>query len=96
MVAASAIGAGASIYSAKKNAKAQKVATQQAEKQAAETKATNQRAINRANQKTPDLAAIFGMNRQATGGGVGSTMLTGPGGVPAGTVALGRNTLLGQ
>lgn len=96
LVAASAIGAGASVYSARKAAKGQKKAMKQAEKDAADTKAANERAINQANQKTPDLASIFGMNKGLTGGGIGSTMLTGPGGVAAGSLSLGRNTLLGQ
>lgn len=95
-LAGTAASVGLSAIQASKAAKAQKAATVQAEKQAADTKAANERAINRANQKTPDLAAILGMNKTATGGGVGSTMLTGPGGVAAGTLSLGRNTLLGQ
>lgn len=96
LVAASAITAGTSLYSAKKAAKGQKRAMHQAEKQAADTKAANERAINAANQKTPDLAAIFELNRARAGGGIGSTMLTGPGGVSAGSLSLGRNRLLGQ
>lgn len=91
-----AIGTGASIIQGNKANKQQKAAAVQAEKTAADTKASNQRAINQANQKTPDLAAIFGMNKTAMGGGVGSTMLTGPGGVARGTLSLGKNTLLGQ
>lgn len=50
-------------------------------------------ANNRANAKTPDIAALLAGNRNP--GGVGSTMLTGPGGVDTSKLALGRNTLLG-
>lgn len=95
-LATAVVGTGASIIGASKARKQQQQAMMQAERQAAETKAQNERAINRANQKSPDLAAIFGFNKVGQGGGVGSTMLTGPSGVPAGTMSLGRNTLLGR
>jgi hypothetical protein len=95
-LAVAAIGTGASIAQGASAAKRQKAAASQAVTQAADTKAANERAINQANQKSPDLSAIFGMNKTAQGGGVGSTMLTGPGGVSTGTLSLGRNTLLGQ
>lgn len=50
-------------------------------------------ANNKANAKTPDIAALLAGNQNP--GGVGSTMLTGPGGVDTTKLALGRNTLLG-
>ena len=96
MLASSLISTGVGIIQGNKAVSAQRAATAQAEKQAAETKAANERAINAANQKQPDIAAIIGANRASQGGGVGSTMLTGPGGVPTGTLSLGKNTLLGR
>lgn len=50
-------------------------------------------ANNKANAKTPDILALLAANKSP--GGVGSTMLTGPGGVDTSTLTLGRNTLLG-
>ena len=98
-----AIAAGAAVANAglgyvqgRKAAKRQKQAGIQAQKDAADTKALNERAINQANQKKPNLAALFGANRAATGGGVGSTMLTGPGGAPGVDSLMGRSTLLGR
>lgn len=94
--AVGAVGVGASIINGAKARKQQAAAAQQAEQQAAFTQAANERAVNQANQKSPNVAAIFGANRSAQGGGIGSTMLTGPGGVPAGSLNLDRHTLLGQ
>ncbi|MGQ0595789.1 hypothetical protein [Aquabacterium sp.] len=50
-------------------------------------------ANNKANAKTPDILALLAANKSP--GGVGSTMLTGPGGVDTSKLTLGRNTLLG-
>ena len=50
-------------------------------------------ANNKANVKTPDILALLAANKSP--GGVGSTMLTGPGGVDTSKLTLGRNTLLG-
>jgi len=92
----STVATGAGIYQASESAAAQSRAAAQAEKNAADTKAANERAINAANQKSPDLAAIAATNRSLASGGVGSTMLTGPTGVAAGSLDLGKNTLLGR
>lgn len=50
-------------------------------------------ANNKANAKVPDIAALLAGNQAP--GGVGSTMLTGAGGVDTSKLTLGRNTLLG-
>jgi hypothetical protein len=50
-------------------------------------------ANNKANAKTPNIAALLAGNQAP--GGVGSTMLTGAGGVDTSKLTLGRNTLLG-
>lgn len=50
-------------------------------------------ANNKANAKVPNIAALLAGNQAP--GGVGSTMLTGPGGVDTSKLTLGRNTLLG-
>lgn len=99
MVAGSALAAGASIYSANKQAKSQKAAMksaeQQARTQAADDKAANERLINSANRKQGDFTSMIGANMQAGQGGVGSTMLTGAGGASPTNSLLGRATLLG-
>jgi hypothetical protein len=93
------LGAGASVYSANKAAKSQKKAMKQAEQQAlksaADEKALNERSINAANRKRADFATMFSMNQAAGSAGVGSTMLTGPGGSKPTNSLLGRTTLLG-
>jgi hypothetical protein len=89
------IGTGASIYQGAKAQKAQKKANAAAQKDAAETKAANERANNAANQKSPNLLAIMAGNKQAMSGGVGSTSLTGPKAPSLSPSLLGRATLLG-
>lgn len=96
IVGSAALGAGASVISANKAASAQKKASKQAEKQAIATQAANTRAFNQENQKSPDLMALFRQNMMSASGGVGSTMLTGPGGVDLSNSLLGRATLLGN
>jgi hypothetical protein len=95
-LAVATVGTGAAIYQGSESAAAQSRAADQAAKNAADTKAANERAINAANQKSPDLAAIAASNKALASGGVGSTMLTGPTGVAAGSLDLGKNTLLGR
>lgn len=100
MVAAAAVAAGGSIYAANKTASSQRKATdaaaQQAEKQAAADKAANDRLLNRANQKTANFGDFTSMNAMQNMGGVGSTMLTGPGGANPNSTMLGYSTLLGS
>jgi multidrug efflux pump subunit AcrA (membrane-fusion protein) len=97
-----AIGATAAVAStyvqydaAKKSAETQNAQLAIA-KESAQTQAKqSDEAINRANQKTPDVAAIMsGSSRDAKGGG-GGTMLTGPTGVDINTTSLSKTSLLG-
>ena len=57
--------------------------------------ALQQQAMNRQNQKTPDVGAMLSANAQQAKGGQSGTMLTGPTGVDASSLSLGKNTLLG-
>lgn len=75
---------------------AQKTAQTQALQAAQNTATQADIATNRANQKTPDMAAAFLGNQQAGGAGISSTMLTGPSGVDPNILQLGKNTLLGS
>ena len=93
IIGAAIAGAGASAYSAKKQSDAQKKAQRSAEAIAEKQKNQAEREFNRANAKTPDLAAIMASNKRAEG--AGSTMLTGPQGVSQDALSLGKNTLLG-
>lgn len=70
---------------------AQATSVKQAEAQAS----ASQQAVNRANQASPDTAAIMSEAGQAAKGGGAGTMLTGPMGVDPNQLALGKNTLLG-
>lgn len=76
--------------------KRQNTAQQQAEASALSTQRKSETAQNAANMQTPDLASI--LKRAATAGskGLSSTMLTGPTGVDANQLDLGKTTLLGQ
>lgn len=78
---------------ARKAADAQERANNQAREDARKAADQADQAANKANRKGPDLAALMAGNAMTKG--VGSTMLTGPGGVAPNTLALGRNQLLG-
>lgn len=85
----------------KSYAQAQQSAAQQAADSAAQLgnlqtqMKLQQEAMNKANQKTPDLAGIDAKNRQASRSGQGGTLLTGAGGVQLDKLLLGRSALLG-
>lgn len=92
---AAIFGAGSSVYSANKAASAQRQASQQAERQAAKQAQQSEEQFNRANQKSPDIAAMFSRNQDAMKTGIGATFLTGPQGVAPSNLVLGKTTLLG-
>ena len=90
------MAAGGAVYSAEKQAAAQDKAADKA-KQAADRAA--QQAdweFNRANSKSPNVGGLADANKITAGSGQSSTMLTGAGGVDPTSLALGKNTLLGQ
>ena len=95
IVGAAVVGAGASMYSANKQAKAQRAGMAAAERQAEKDRASQTRLWNKANQKVPQLSAMMSANRAAGSGGVGSTMLTGRQGSATSGSMLGKSTLLG-
>jgi hypothetical protein len=76
--------------------KNQTTATQTAEAASLSTERKNETATNAANQQTPDISSILTQAANASKVGVGSTMLTGPGGVGGGSLSLGKPTLLGS
>jgi hypothetical protein len=76
--------------------KAQTTATQTAETNALSTERKNQTATNAANQQAPDISSILSQAANSSKVGVGSTMLTGSGGVGGSSLNLGKSTLLGS
>lgn len=93
--AASVASIAVSTDQAQKQASAQKKAQKQAEA-AAQAQATQaDKEFNAANKKTPDIASMLAGNQRDAMGGASSTMLTGPSGVDAKSLTLGKSTLLG-
>jgi len=88
---AAVVGTSYAVYSGERAANEQERAMKKQEKTAATQANLADMANNKANRKTPNIAAIMQGNKS----GVGSTMLTGPQGVDPGALTLGRNTLLG-
>ena len=102
ITAAIVLGVGASIYSAEKSAagqdkalRQQRLAQDQAQRDAIAQRRRSATALNAANRRQPDVSGILGRAAAAATDGAGGTMLTGPGGVPGGELTLGRPTLLG-
>lgn len=95
ILGASALGAGASVISSANKAKATNAATASNERQAAAEAQRSEQQFNKANQKTPDIAAMMSKNQDAMKSGMGATFLTGPQGVSPSSIGLGKTTLLG-
>ena len=94
--AAAVVGTGYSIYNGEQQKSAQSSAQDQAKKTAQGQATQADQALNRANQKSPNTSAILSQVQQAGKGGSSGTMLTGPSGVDASSLTLGKNTLLGS
>lgn len=92
---AAAVGTGYSIYAGERAASRQQEASAQAAKNAQQTADQADQAMNRANQKKPNVAGMLSANQQSAKSGVSGTMLTGPSGVNPVDLTLGKNTLLG-
>jgi len=102
LAAAAVAGTAYTIYSGEKARKQQGEALQQQRQAQAEAKTaaekqqqTAEQNVNRANAKQPDAGAILSAATQAAKGGPAGTMLTGPTGVNAADLSLGKSTLLG-
>jgi len=95
-----AVAVGVSAASAVMNYKNQKDAASEQKKANARATAEAKRtadladqATNKANRKGPNIANLMAGNAMTKG--VGSTSLTGPGGIDTSSLTLGRSTLLG-
>jgi uncharacterized protein HemX len=75
--------------------KTQKTAQGEAKAAALSTQRKSETAANAANMKTPDIAGLLSRAAGVAKGGIGSTMLTGSGGVDSSTLNLGKTSLLG-
>lgn len=84
------------IYSGERADKEQKKAQNEARANADRQAAAADQAMNKANQKKPDVSAILSAASQSGKAGPSGTMLTGPQGVDPSMLSLGKNTLLGQ
>lgn len=94
VIAGAALAGGGLAYAgASKQASATKVAARQAESSAQRQAQRAETAFNKANQKTPNVAALMDANAKSAAGGIGSTFLTGVSGAAPG--ALARTSLLG-
>ena len=76
--------------------RSQEAAQKQAESVAQKQMRDNAEALRKANQKQPDISSILGDAQGAGRQGLGSTLLTGAGGVNPSSLNLGRTSLLGS
>jgi hypothetical protein len=88
-------GTGYQIKSGMDASAAQEKAQIQAKEAAVKQEQATTEATNRANQKKPDTLAILSAAQNAAKSGTGSTMLTGPRGLDASALSLGKTSLLG-
>lgn len=91
-----AVGSAATqVYSADQNRKLQNMAQDRAREQAQSQQIAADEANNKANAKSPDTTALMAANLLASKNGQAGTLLTGPGGIDASTLKLGKTTPLG-
>lgn len=84
-----------SAYSADQSRKATNTATDAAKVNANKAASEQDRQVNAANAKAPDVNALLAAAQQQAKGGPASTMLTGSTGVDPSQLTLGKSTLLG-
>lgn len=95
MAGMAATSAAVSAYSADQGRKASNTATDRARENATKAGQEQDRQVNKANAKAPDVNALLSAAQQQASGGPSSTMLTGPMGVNPAQLTLGKSTLLG-
>ena len=97
VMAAAAVAGTAIAYSqGQSQKKAARAANDQAQAQANKQAKAAEEATNRANQKTANIDGALGAAAASNGAGASGTMLTGPQGIDASALTLGKNTLLGN
>ena len=94
-----AVSAGATavttLYSADQGRKLQNTAQDRAREAAQSQQLAADEANNRASAKSPDTTALMAANLLASKSGQAGTLLTGPGGLDAATLKLGKASALG-
>lgn len=95
MAVSAAATTAVAVYQGEKNRTAQNHALDQAKADAKARQQAADEAQNRANAKTPDVAAMLGAAALASRSGQAGTLLTGPQGINTGSLTLGKTTLLG-
>ena len=92
---AAVAGTSYAVYSGERAHREGQDAMNQAKINQAKTESLADQAMNKANPKRPNTGAALSSLQQAAAGGPSGTMLTGPSGVDASTLQLGKSTLLG-
>lgn len=82
-----------SVYTSRKQDKAQRRAADQQRQAAAEAKKQQEMEFNKANQNEVDVSGIMGQNQNKDGLG-SATMITGPGGINPNDMLLGGGSKL--
>ena len=90
-----AVSTAVTINNAEKQRTAQNHALDQAKADAKAQQMAADQAQNKANAKTPDVAAMLGAAALSSRSGQAGTLLTGPQGINTGSLTLGKTTLLG-
>lgn len=96
-IGAAVIGGGMSAVQGSKARKQARRAQAANEASAERARQDSERAYNKANQKMPNIGALFAGNQALANKGLGGTFLTGAGGVSPTSLPLGgASTLLGS
>jgi uncharacterized protein HemX len=95
LAAASVASAGYAVYSGEQAKGDRKDAMNEARRNQAKAEASADMERNRLNPKKANAAGVMSGIEQAAKGGASGTMLTGPSGVDASALQLGKSTLLG-
>lgn len=93
---AAVVGTGYGIYSGQRANNANKEAMTTAKENQVKAETAADQAMNKANPKKPNTLGALSALQQAAKGGPSGTMLTGPTGVDASALTLGKSTLLGS
>ncbi len=92
-VGVTAASVATSVYTSRKQDKAQRRAADQQRQAAAEAKKQQEMEFNKANQNEVDVSGIMGQNQNKDGLG-SATMITGPGGINPNDMLLGGGSKL--
>lgn len=89
------VSTAATLYTSDQARKSQNRALAQNEREAKANQQAAEEAQNKANAKSPDVAAMLGAATLSSRAGQAGTLLTGPQGIDPNSLKLGKSTLLG-